>query len=177
MSFGYFDTDDQGRFIHDIRLGLDIKTFSVREHKLYSIPARKSGSSYRQIPDKSIDLREIPPSLFLVSVINAYSRGFDWHVPTDISFENFSIEMGSSAKNFLADVPLGHNKGRQWRIFNDYRKFLVQINDTGILESVLKWNILAFEKGDMWCHHHEYQDKYTILSCISDCIERIKCQN
>jgi hypothetical protein len=152
MFHGYFARHEDGGFVWDRRLRFDADKLNPRRLDLM-FPNHRPDEVYHKTNtsvtfiDTDLDLSEIPPTLFLVAVINSHCVAFDLCIPIDMSLSDFSVEAAVRLEEAFADKrtcldPIGR--------FRNVLDQLHQVHQTGSILSSRAWN-QAMEEQIRFC--------------------------
>jgi hypothetical protein len=157
----YFDCDNKGNFLYDNELGFDPKKpFDCR---------RKNGWAYihsirpkGEWEQREVSLKKIPPTLFLLAVVNTYSRAFMTFIDADMSLEEFSKQSAQMLRKFFCERDAKHYCSFRDPLYllNHVPQYtLIFINDNFKVESAKHWNVSYKKAGLLYCFDIEDDEK------------------
>lgn len=161
---GYLETTDDGKFLWDIKLGVDLWKYNkCYEWRNWDTECRLNGTWV----DHEIDISDLPPTLFFMAVVNTYSTGFGYYTPLDEPVPMFSKEIAPDVRFLLAD----NNSPEHYRSRISYVTpdaiDLQYLNATGKIRSTAQWNHYMCRQQ----HIHIWDDKVfgSIQSIVDTC--------
>lgn len=171
----YFETDEYGNFILDRKLGFDIETFDCK--KKWSEISSAHLNEKCDWNDLKIDMSLIPPSLFLVAVVNSYSQGNMIYIPIDMSLSTFIAQ----AKKVLIETMLMDTRTNAFKLYNfgvlsvfkNVFSIVQTLHRTCKLDSTKQWNRIMAKEGFVWVVNVNQLNKCVQYHAIEDIIDFI----
>lgn len=137
LPISYFQIQD-GHFTHDQKLGFDyLKVLNYPKKFIWDrwIPS----ANWTKEPDLPIDISQIPPSIFLLAIVNSLSSGFSLFIPLDLTYSCFfeklvdQFSLGFSSDELSPGIISSS-------YLNSRFVDLEYLNATGKIRSPLQWN-------------------------------------
>jgi hypothetical protein len=155
----YLEVKD-GNFVRDIELDFSVDKYYQKLNSLKRGEWCIAGKD-REWFDGEIDIKDIPPSLFFLVLVNTYSSGFSLSVPLDMSYERFFKLVAAQFENPL-------NKKIVYKIYFDGGNIdIAYLNKTGKIKSIKQWNSVMSMRGLIWSYNGKSLG--TIQSIVETC--------
>jgi hypothetical protein len=155
-SIGYFDVLPNGRFAYDVKLGFNPKNGKHDYKYSWMNPnveesLELGNKETKEWHDFSIDISDIPPTVFLLGVINIYSSGYSLYIPLDMSLADFLKAATCEIQKLLSENS-EYEKIIVLDILTKGQIDLKDLNSTGQIKSTRKWNEVMKKKGLIWLY-------------------------
>lgn len=140
----YLETTSDAKFVWDQKLELDLWHYN----KYYEWGSAVNGygnAITNDFRDCEVDLREIPPSIFFLGIVNTYScktpPQVPFHEPLAYFSENVAADVHHLLKNryLTQEHRLPHNYNRIHYVIRDAFD-IGSLNRTGKIKSAAQWN-------------------------------------
>lgn len=173
----YFETTKDGQhFIRDLFLGFDPDNlpFSFGKHFDWS-----TAVEVYEIKDNTIDISNIPPSLFLMAVTNTYSRGFDLYITADCSFQNFAKQTANAFHEYITKEDQNMKKITNLHDICKSVPCCLNLNvsylhQNGIIKSSKDWNQSMLFHGLAWWFSDDDKIRRSIEGIVIKCNELLQ---
>lgn len=132
----YFEINDNGEFTHDRALNFNPK--KTYTFKSFAAEAKWPTDTVKDWPSEEIDISNIPPTLFLMAVINTYSTINALYIPQDMSISDFSKKMRKEIPRYFLEDRHGCG-GVLSYLFDPIRDIMIHLHQTCKIQPD-KWN-------------------------------------
>lgn len=143
----YFHVSN-GRFTRDLELGFDYTKVNPILTIDWSTTQWIDCSWWKPNQIIPLDINDIPPSIFLLSIVNSLSTAMHLYIPLDMPYQKFferlAVEFADGPPKFGGrTLPLVTN-------LNDQVLDVDDLNATGIIRSAMKWNNYWKNNHGLW---------------------------